>query len=81
MVMNFNHMQRECTVEIKGILYRESYPNIQNQGGAGIDQQPATDFETNLADNICKIWDQMASDGYYPKPVRRVNIPKSSGGV
>lgn len=49
MVMNFSRMRKECTVEIKGNLYGKSYPNIQNQGGAEIDQQPVTDFETNLA--------------------------------
>ncbi len=52
-----------------------------NQGGAGIDDQTITEFEENLADNLYKIWNRMASGSYHPKPVRRVNIPKSSGGV
>ena len=52
-----------------------------NQGGAGIDDQTIAEFEENLADNLYKIWNRMASGSYHPKPVRRVNIPKSSGGV
>ncbi len=52
-----------------------------NQGGAGIDQQSIADIEENLADNLYKIWNRMASGSYHPKPVRRVNIPKSDGGV
>ncbi len=52
-----------------------------NQGGAGIDEQSIADFEENLADNLYKIWNRMASGSYYPKPVRRVNIPKPGGGI
>ena len=53
----------------------------ENKGGAGIDDQTIAEFEENLADNLYKIWNRMASGSYHPKPVRRVNIPKSSGGV
>ena len=52
-----------------------------NQGGAGIDQQSIADFEANLGDNLYKLWNRMASGSYHPKPVRRVDIPKSGGGV
>lgn len=52
-----------------------------NQGGAGIDQQSIADFEANLADNLYKIWNRMASGSYHPQAVRRVNIPKPDGGV
>lgn len=52
-----------------------------NQEGAGIDTQSIADFEVNLADNLYKIWNRMASGSYHPKPVRRANIPKSGGGV
>ncbi len=52
-----------------------------NQGGAGIDAQSIADFEAKLADNLYKLWNRMASGSYHPQPVRRVNIPKSDGGV
>ena len=52
-----------------------------NQGGAGIDDQSIADFEARLADHLYKLWNRMASGSYHPKPVRRVEIPKASGGV
>lgn len=52
-----------------------------NQGGAGIDKQSLADFESDLENNLYKVWNRMASGSYHPKPVRRVNIPKASGGV
>ena len=31
--------------------------------------------------NLYKIWNRMASGSYHPKPVKRVDIPKASGGT
>ena len=53
----------------------------RNQGGAGIDGQTIADFEADLENNLYKIWNRMASGSYHPKPVRRVDIPKASGGT
>ena len=52
-----------------------------NQGGAGIDGESIGDFEANLENNLYKIWNRMASGSYHPKPVKRVDIPKASGGT
>ena len=52
-----------------------------NQGSGGIDGESIADFEAKLADNLYKLWNRIASSSYHPKPVRRVNIPKASGGV
>ena len=52
-----------------------------NQGGAGIDGQTIADFEADLENNLYKLWNRMASGSYHPKPVRRVDIPKASGGT
>ena len=52
-----------------------------NQGRAGIDGQSIADFEAKLEDNLYKLWNRMASGSYHPKPVRRVEIPKASGGT
>lgn len=51
-----------------------------NAGAAGIDQQSIADFETNLKDNLYKIWNRMSSGTYFPEPVKIVSIPKKSGG-
>ena len=52
-----------------------------NQGGAGIDGQTIADFEADLGNNLYKLWNRMASGSYFPSAVRRVDIPKASGGT
>ena len=37
-------------------------------------------FEKKLKNNLYRIWNRMSSGSYLPPPVRRVMIPKASGG-
>ncbi len=50
-----------------------------NKGSAGIDGQTMEDFESNLKNNLYKIWNRLSSGSYFPPPVHRVEIPKSNG--
>ena len=50
-----------------------------NKGSAGIDGQTIEDFESDLKNNLYKIWNRLSSGSYFPPPVRRVEIPKSNG--
>ena len=60
----------------------EAYKRVkENRGAAGVDQQSLEEFESNLQGNLYKIWNRMSSGSYLPPPVRRVEIPKKSGGV
>src|SRR5262250_3011487 len=52
-----------------------------NQGAAGVDEQSIAEFEEDLANNLYKLWNRLASGSYFPPPVRRVEIPKDNGGV
>ena len=52
-----------------------------NKGSAGVDKQSLEDFESNLKDNLYKIWNRMSSGTYFPPPVKGVEIPKSDGKV
>lgn len=52
-----------------------------NRGGAGVDGQSIEAFEKNLKGNLYKLWNRMASGSYIPPAVRRVEIPKASGGA
>jgi RNA-directed DNA polymerase len=38
------------------------------------------DFEEDLGNNLCKIWNRMSSGTYFPPPVKAVEIPKPHGG-
>ncbi|WP_067582921.1 group II intron reverse transcriptase/maturase [Endozoicomonas ascidiicola] len=51
-----------------------------NKGAAGVDDQSLADYETNLKDNLYKLWNRMSSGSYFPSPVKAVAIPKKSGG-
>jgi RNA-directed DNA polymerase len=45
-----------------------------------VDGQSIGDFETDLKNNLYKIWNRMSSGTYFPPPVRAVEIPKPHGG-
>ena len=60
----------------------EAFKSVKaNQGAAGVDGQSIQSFEARLAGNLYKLWNRMSSGSYMPPPVRRVEIPKASGGT
>ena len=60
----------------------EAYKRVKaNRGAAGVDGQTLTEFDENVVDNLYKLWNRLASGSYMPPAVRRVEIPKSDGGV
>jgi group II intron reverse transcriptase/maturase len=59
----------------------EAYRRVKaNKGAAGVDEQSIAEFEQNLKRNLYKVWNRMSSGSYHPPPVKRVEIPKKSGG-
>lgn len=52
-----------------------------NRGGAGIDRVSLDDFEKDRANQLYKVWNRLSSGSYHPPPVRRVDIPKATGGT
>lgn len=60
----------------------EAYKRVKaNRGAAGVDGQSIEEFEQNLSGNLYKLWNRLASGSYMPPAVRRVEIPKASGGT
>ena len=60
----------------------EAFKRVKaNQGAAGVDGQSIADFEVDLRNNLCKLWNRMSSGSCFPPPVRRVDIPKADGGT
>jgi RNA-directed DNA polymerase len=47
-----------------------------NKGAPGVDGQTLEQFETDLKNNLFKVWNRMSSGTYFPPPVRAVQIPK-----
>lgn len=52
-----------------------------NKGAAGVDGVSIEAFESDLKNNLYKIWNRMASGTFFPPAVKAVRIPKSGGGV
>ena len=60
----------------------EAYQRVKaNHGAAGVDGQSIEAFESDLKNNLYKIWNRMSSGSYFPPPVRLVEIPKANGGL
>src|ERR1700757_962833 len=70
---------KSCIISKKGVW--EAYQKVKaNKGAAGVDGQSIEAFETDLKNNLYKIWNRMSSGSYFPPPVRLVEIPKANGG-
>ena len=50
-----------------------------NDGAAGADGVSLEMFETDLKDNLYKVWNRMSSGTWFALPVRGVEIPKDHG--
>src|SRR5713226_10676437 len=53
----------------------------QNRGSAGIDEVTITEFEANKEFYLDLLHRKLREGTYQPKPVKRVEIAKSGGGV
>ena len=60
----------------------EAYKRVRaNKGCAGVDEQTIQEFDADRENNLYKLWNRMSSGSYFPKPVLRVEIPKTDGGI
>jgi hypothetical protein len=54
---------------------------VRNQGAAGIDRMTTAELEPHLQAHWGILKDKLLKGSYVPTPVRRVEIPKPSGGT
>ena len=74
-------MSQAKPFEISKQVVMEAYKRVKaKQGACGVDEESIQDFEEDLKDNLYKVWNRMSSGSYFPPAVRRVEIPKASGG-
>jgi RNA-directed DNA polymerase len=60
---------------------QEAYEKVKaNKGAPGVDGVTLAEFESDLKNNLYKIWNRMSSGSYFPPPVKAVEIPKPHGG-
>lgn len=75
-------MDKTKPYEISKDIVLEAFQRIkENKGAAGIDDESIEAFESDLNNNLYKIWNRMSSGSYFPSPVRAIEIPKKSGGT
>ena len=60
----------------------EAFKKVKaNQGAAGVDGQIDCGVRGGSRGNLYKLWNRLSSGSYFPPPVRRVDIPKATGGT
>ena len=75
-------MSSDKPLPIIKVMVWKAYQQLKRNGqAAGVDGQSLDDFNKDLEKNLYKLWNRMASGSYLPPPVRRVEIPKSGGGI
>ena len=57
-----------------------AYHQVRKDGAPGVDQETAASYSTNLQANLQSLLDRAKSGLYKAPPVRRVHIPKGTGG-
>ena len=68
--------------QIPKALVWEAFKRVKANGGsAGVDNESIEVFESEIGDNLYKLWNRLCSGSYFPQPVKGVPIPKKSGGV
>lgn len=60
---------------------REAYRRTRKDGALGIDRQTAGQYAIALENNLRSLLERAKSGSYRAPPVRRVHIPKGSGGT
>jgi group II intron reverse transcriptase/maturase len=58
----------------------EAFHRTRKSAAPGVDGQTADDYGLNLRDNLLSLRDRAKSGAYWAPPVRRVRIPKGTGG-
>ena len=60
---------------------QEAYRRTRKDGATGVDRQTAKEYQANLEGNLHSLLDRAKSGTYRAPLVRRVHIPKGSGGA
>ena len=75
-------MNKTKSYEISKHVVLEAFQKVKANGGAaGTDHVSLEKFESDLKNNLYKLWNRMSSGSYFPPPVKAVEIPKKAGGV
>lgn len=72
---------KSTTVPITQQMVKSAYKKVRENGGsAGVDKESLEECQSDLGNNLYKLWNRLSSGSYFPQAVREVSIPKSGGG-
>lgn len=75
-------MEQTKSYKISKYKLWEAYKLVARNGGsAGIDGMSLEKLKDRENDILYRLWNRMSSGSYFPEPVKRVEIPKKSGGT
>ena len=67
-------------VPITYSMVEEAYQRVKsNQGTSGVDNESLELFRANESSKLYVLWNRLSSGSYFPKPLKRVSIPKGNG--
>jgi RNA-directed DNA polymerase len=73
---------KDKSFEIPKPMVLEAWRKVKdNDGAPGVDGQALAEFESDLRNNLYKIWNRMSSGSYFPPPVRAVEVPNPNRAV
>ncbi len=65
---------------ITKIMVWDAFKKVRrNKGSGGVDRMSIQGFESDLENNLYKLWNRLASGSYFPPMVKEVIIPKGKG--
>lgn len=68
------------TYDIPKEKFTEAFEKVKaNKGSYGVDGVTVKQYEAELEKRLYKVWNRMSSGSYFPKAVRKVEIPKADG--
>jgi group II intron reverse transcriptase/maturase len=60
----------------------KAYKKVRkNKGGSGIDNVSIEKYESDLSNNLYKLWNRLASGSYFPPAVKEKKIKKDNGKI
>lgn len=73
--------QKRMRLPIEKHQVWQAYKHVRlNKGTHGVDEQDWEQFDRKRYHNLYVLWNRLSSGAYFPKPVRRVLIPKAGEG-
>jgi group II intron reverse transcriptase/maturase len=81
MILNQNRTKERMRLPIEKLQVWKVYLHVRKiKGTYGVDEQDWASFDLKRSLHLYQLWNRMSSGAYYPKPLRRVMIPKTRGG-